>query len=284
MPHAKSETPNSAVAEGPESKFVDAGGVQIHYQEMGAGPVVLFLHGGGPGATGWGNFSRNAPSISERHRAIVIDLPQFGRSAKVTISQAPLAFNAKVIASFLDALKVDEVSLVGNSLGGGSAAKFAIDFPHRVQKLVLMGASGHGPSAFTPTPNDAIRQMVRYYDGPSLERMRAIIEALVFDQKMVTDELVNARYQGSIEKENLDLQRQGRPPRSEDLATELSRITAPTLLIWGREERFSTLEHALFFLRRIPKADLVVLAQCGHWVQWERPEDFNRLVIDFLGA
>jgi pimeloyl-ACP methyl ester carboxylesterase len=285
MPRSKPEhTTNITGAEPPESRFVDAGGVRIHYQEIGSGPAVLFLHGGGPGATGWGNFSRNAPIVGKDHRAIVIDLPQFGQSAKVTIAQAPLAYNAKVIAGFLDALKLDQVSLIGNSLGGGSAAKFAIDYPDRVQRLVLMGASGHGPSAFTPTPNDGIRQMVRYYDNPSPERMRAIIEALVFDPKLITDDLVRMRYEASIDGDILDLQRKGRPPRSEDLATELSRVMAPTLLIWGREERFSTLEHALFFLRRIPKADLVVLAGCGHWVQWERPDAFNRLVLDFLGA
>jgi 4,5:9,10-diseco-3-hydroxy-5,9,17-trioxoandrosta-1(10),2-diene-4-oate hydrolase len=268
----------------PRSSFIDAGGVRIHYQEIGSGSPVLFLHGGGPGATGWGNFSRNAPVIAGRHRSIVMDMPQYGGSAKVPINGGLLAFNARVISDFIGALGIDRVSLIGNSMGGGTAAKFAIDYPDRVDRLVLMGASGHGPSAFMPTPNESIRQMIRYYDDPSPGRMRAIIEALVSDPSQVTEELVQARYQSSVDPEIVELQRSNRPPRSEDLATELARIKAPTLLIWGREERFSTLEHALLFLRRIPRADLIILAECGHWVQWERPDEFNRLVLDFLSA
>lgn len=268
----------------PESRFVDVEGVRIHYHDLGDGPAVLLLHGGGPGASGWGNFSRNGPVIAERRRAIVIDLPQFGKSSKIAIREPLLAYNARVIRSFVEKLGLDRPSLIGNSMGGGTAAKFAIDYPDCVDRLVLMGASGHGPSAFTPTPNDAIRKMVRYYDHPSKERMREIIEALIFDSSLLTDEFVEARYRGSIDPEIILLHKEAPPPRSEDLALELQRISAPTLLIWGREERFSTLEHALLFLRRIPRADLTILAGCGHWVQWERPEAFNRLVLEFLDA
>jgi pimeloyl-ACP methyl ester carboxylesterase len=265
-----------------EEGFCDASGVRIHYCAAGSGSPVICLHGGGPGATGMGNFRRNFRALASSFRTIVIDLPQFGQSDKPVIAERLLAFNARVLNDFMAALGVAKAAFVGNSLGGGTAAKVAIDYPDRVTSLVLMGPSGHGPSLFVPPPTEGIRKLRSYYRDPTRSRMRDFLETFVADPSLITDELLDERFENSIRPEILELQRTAQPPRSEDLILELKKIEVPTLLIWGREERFVPLDHALSFARNIPNATLIVVPNCGHWVQYENPQVFNDVTVRFL--
>lgn len=265
-----------------EEGFCDANGIRLHYCAAGSGSPVICLHGGGPGATGMGNFRRNLSAVASSFRTIVIDLPQFGQSDKPVITERLLSFNARVLNDFMDALGIAKAAYIGNSLGGGTAAKVAIDYPDRVVSLVLMGPSGHGPSLFVPPPPEGIRKLRSYYRDPNRDRMRDFLETFVADPSLITDELIDERFKNSMQPDILALQKTAQPPRSEDLTLELKNIQAPTLLIWGREERFVPLDHALSFARNIPNATLIVVPNCGHWVQYENPPVFNDAAINFL--
>lgn len=264
------------------SRFVQADKIRIHYNEAGTGgPPIVCLHGGGPGASGWSNYRQNLDALSGARQTLLVDLPQYGKSDAVVINEPRLAYNARVLKDMFDALGFDKVTLVGNSMGGGTSAKFAIDYPERVEKLILMGAAGGGESIFMPTPLEGIKVLTSYWDAPSREAMRKIIEIFVYDSSFMTEELLEQRYQSSINPTIMEARAKSRSPL-EDLSADLKRIQARTLVIWGRDDRFVPMDHALGFNKRIPDATLVVLPKCGHWAQYEHSDEFNRLVLDFI--
>ena len=96
---------------GPGSTFIQAGGVRLHYNDIGSGPVVVCLHGGGPGASGWSNFAQNVPALSQRFRLLLVDMPQFGASEKVVIQEGRLSYVSRVLKALLDELRIDQRAL-----------------------------------------------------------------------------------------------------------------------------------------------------------------------------
>jgi pimeloyl-ACP methyl ester carboxylesterase len=265
----------------PVSKYVQAGSTRIHYLEQGSGEPLVCLHGAGPGATGWSNFRGNLESLSRRHRVILPDLPGFGGSDKPAgVVERPLAHNSKVLKDFFDQLEIRSAAMIGNSMGGATTARFALDNPERVTKMVLMGAAGAGLGTLAPQPPEGIRAMRAYFQNPSKEAMRALITTFVYDASFLTDELLEERFKASMDPEHLAFMRSRGP--LEDMSHELARIKVPTLLVWGQDDRFVPVEAAFRFLRAIQGAELHVFSRCGHWAQVEYAARFNRLVGDFL--
>lgn len=269
----------------PEGRYVDAGGVKVHYHEFGAdrrGVPIVCLHGAGPGATSWSNFQGNVEALAERSPTLLVDLPQFGRSEKVVIEEGRQSFSARVIGDFLDALGIDEADFIGNSMGGQVSLRLAIERPETTHCIVAVGSTP-AISLVTPWPAEGVRLILDYYrgPGPSLEKMRRIAETLVFDPSFVTDELVLERYEASMDPEVVDLFTNHRPQR-EDFSARLSEVRAPVLLLWGQEDRAGAIDVALHLLRTLQDAELHVFPRCGHWVQVERREAFNHLVLDFF--
>ncbi|HLX37960.1 MAG TPA: alpha/beta fold hydrolase, partial [Candidatus Binataceae bacterium] len=131
-----------AFTEEATSKFVQAGTVKLRYHEAGRGPTLIMIHGGGPGAGGWSNYRRNVDHFAERFRVILPDLPGFAKSDKPKIEGGILTFMAKAIKDLMDALDISRAHFVGNSLGGATTMKLAVDYPDRADRLVLMGAPG----------------------------------------------------------------------------------------------------------------------------------------------
>ena len=160
------------------------------------------LHGGGPGASGVSNYSRNIDALAQRFRVIVPDMPGYGRSAKDVDHSDPFGYLADTIRGLLDELGIDSAHLIGNSYGGAAALRLALDTPHRVGKLVLMGPGGIGTTRALPTAG--LKSLLSYYggDGPSREKLAAFIRTyLVYDGAAVPDDLIDLRYQASIDPE-----------------------------------------------------------------------------------
>jgi pimeloyl-ACP methyl ester carboxylesterase len=268
------------------SRYVQVGTLRIHYNEAGAGYPLICIHGGGPGASGWSNFRRNIADLSQHFRTILIDLPGFGRSDKrVNIEGGRFGFYARVVREFMDALGIEHAHFVGNSLGGATALKLALDYPERVDRLVLMGPGGM-IGVFTPQPTEGFRLLWGYYEppGPSLEKLRAFVETMVYDPTQISDDLLMERYKASIDPEVVANPPIGRQMAqlSEELWRDLPRVHHKTLVIWGRDDRVVPYENALIMLRLMPDVQVHIFGRCGHWVQWEHAEEFNRLVIAFL--
>ena len=253
--------------------------------------MVVLLHGGGPGASAWSNFGRNLPVFAARFRTIMIDQPGFGRSDKPPVTGNYFTFAADAMAGLLDGLGIDRVHLIGNSLGGGTAVRFALRFGERADRLVLMAPGGLGLNVFAPDPTEGIRRLMEFAapPGPSPEKMAAFLAAMVFDQRLVTDELVQERYAIASEPDAIAaMASMGAsfydPAYADDglLWREAHRLRQRVLLLWGREDRVNPLDGALVALKQIRRAQLHVFGGCGHWVMLEKFDEFNRLAISFL--
>ncbi|WBX84144.1 alpha/beta fold hydrolase [Sphingosinicella microcystinivorans] len=269
------------------SRTVEFDGITIHYNDAGEGFPSILIHGGGPGATGWSNYRRNVDALSETGRVIVIDLPNYGRSSKVGPQQGLFGYYSRVVRSFMDTIGIERANFIGNSLGGGTSLKFAIDTPERAGKVVLMGAGG-GLPIFSAMPTEGLRRMFGYYaDGlPTREKLRAFIEMMVFDSSQVSDELLEERFQNSIDPEVVMapsiLPKNGKPAIEDLWREDLGSLQNEFLIIWGREDRVLPLDSAFILMNKLRNAQFHVFPNCGHWAQWERADDFNRIVGDFL--
>ena len=259
--------------------MVPADGITLHVAEFGEGHPVVWLHGSGPGATGMGNFGPNLPEFAG-YRNLVFDLPRYGRSDAPTIEEPLIGYAARQVAAALDRLGVERTHLIGNSFGGSTAIRIAAERPDLVGRLVSMGGSARPDGSF-PWP-EGLQILFDYMrrPEPSRELLERFVRAMVVDETLVTDELIDSRLEAS---RRMHPEIGVVPPNQGDLKPFIGKVRAPTLLLWGREDRFIPLEWALITLRGIEQASLHVIPHCGHWVQVEARESFGRFVLDFLG-
>jgi 4,5:9,10-diseco-3-hydroxy-5,9,17-trioxoandrosta-1(10),2-diene-4-oate hydrolase len=261
----------------------------LHFHESGTGEPVVMLHGGGPGASAWSNFGRNLPEFAARYRTLLVDQPGFGRSDKPEITSQYFTFAADALRKLLDELGIERAHLVGNSLGGGTAVRFALDHPDRSGRLVLMAPGGLTLNVFAPDPTEGVRRIFAYGATPSRERLAAFLRTLVYDEELVTDELVDERQVAASDPESVRAMASmgasfARWPDEGALWREAHRLRQRVLLVWGREDRVNPLDGALVALKTIPRAQLHVFGRCGHWAQLEKFAEFNRIAMDFIGS
>jgi 4,5:9,10-diseco-3-hydroxy-5,9,17-trioxoandrosta-1(10),2-diene-4-oate hydrolase len=262
---------------------VQAGGIKIHYNDVGSGYPVIMIHGAGPGASSWSNFKQNVDAFGDRFRCLLVDMPQYGGSEKLVIEGGRLTYCSGVFRDFMDKLGIDQAHFVGNSMGGQVAIKLAIDSPERVTKLVVIGSAPVSQSLFCPMPLEGIKLIGSYYKGggPSREKMRTLIQTLLYDSSFLTDAIVEERYQASIDPDTVRVM-STQPPTKEDLNGQLHRVACPALVLWGIDDRFGALDIGLLMARTFQNARMHIFPKCGHWAQVEHADEFNRLVIDFL--
>ena len=269
--------------------------LRLHYHEAGSehDETVLLLHGGGPGSSAWSNFKHNIPVFAKSFHTVAPDQPGFGLSDKPVEHPQYFTHSSSAIVALMDRLGIERAHLVGNSLGGGTAVRLALDYPDRAGKLVLMGPGGLSVNVFAPDPTEGVRNLGKFAapPGPTKEKLEQFLRTLVYDQSLVTDELVDERFEIANTPESLAaMAAMGKSfAQPEDyeqgmLWREAHRLRQPVLLTWGREDRVNPLDGALVALKTIPRAQLHVFGRCGHWAQLEKFDEFNRLAIEFLGG
>jgi 4,5:9,10-diseco-3-hydroxy-5,9,17-trioxoandrosta-1(10),2-diene-4-oate hydrolase len=281
---------SSSLSAGLVARSAMVGARRVHYVEAGAGPVVLLLHGGGPGASGVSNYSRNIDALASRFRVVVPDMPGYGRSSKGVSRADPFGDLATAMLGLLDALRVPRAHVVGNSLGGACALRMALDRPERVARLVLMGPGGVDTTRSLPTAG--LRSLFGYYEGngPSLEKLTTFVrDYLVYDGAMVPDALIRERYEASIDPEVVAAPPLRRPKglpnfRAIDFTRDprLATLETPVLVLWGTDDKVNRPSGGRSLQHRMRNCDLYLFSRTGHWVQWERPEEFNSAVTTFL--
>jgi 4,5:9,10-diseco-3-hydroxy-5,9,17-trioxoandrosta-1(10),2-diene-4-oate hydrolase len=274
-------------------QVAEVNGIRLRYHEAGTehATAVVLLHGGGPGASAWSNFGANVPVFADRFRTIALDQPGFGGSVVDEVVGHYFTFAADALAGLLDTLGLERVHLVGNSLGGGTAMRFALRHPDRAGRLVLMGPGGLSLNVFAPDPTEGVKRLMEFAapPGPSREKLATFLRTLVFDQKLVTEELIDERFGPASDPALLrGLGMMGKsfrdPSCFEDgmLWREAHRLKHEVLLVWGREDRVNPIDGALVALKLIRRAQLHVFGGCGHWAQLEKFDEFNRLAMAFL--
>lgn len=269
-------------------RTVETSEATIRYRDLGEGPAVLCLHGGGPGATGWGNFSGNAVDLSSNFRVIVPDQPGFGESRlNIDSGHTYKRVSAKAMAELLTALEIDNAHLIGNSMGGGVALMMAMRYPDQVDRLALMGPwlPGFGVRVYSPVSATNLQE---YYPDPSLEKMHALLSAFVHNPDFPgRDELARARYEASLRPEIRDgylRMSQGTDPDGDPRSAydQVAALPNKTLLVWGRDDQFCSLDEAFLYLSALRNSRLLLLRDTGHWAQIERRDDFATYVGAFF--
>ena len=282
----------AAFTEAATSKFarIKEGGLdlQVHYNDMGSGEAVFMLHGSGAGASGWSNFHRNVDAfVNAGYRVILLDSPGWNKSDPIIVDKGSRAdVNAAAVKGLMDVLNIDRAHLVGNSMGGVNAVAFALNYPERLGKMIIMGGGGVGPSLFVPMPLEGIKLLFGLYVDPTQENLKKMLDVFVYDPSQLTDELIKGRFNNMMERrdhlENFVTSFKANPKQFPDYSLRLSEIAAPTLITWGRDDRFVPLDSGLRMVWGLQDAEFHVFSKCGHWAQWEHAEKFNRLVIEFL--
>lgn len=276
--------------------MVPVGGRDLFVTEVGAGDPVVLLHGGGPGATGMSNFARNLDAlVNAGYRAIVPDLPGYGRSTKGIDRTDPFGDLALAVRGLLDALDLDAAHLIGNSYGGAAALRLALDRPDRVNRLVLMGPGGVGTTRALPT--EGLNKLLSYYggDGPSRDKVADFIRNyLVAPGIEVPEEIIDLRYESSIDPEVIADPPLRRPSGPDALKTmikmdftrdkRLKRCEVPTLVLWGLADKVNRPSGGTTLAKTMRNCDAYLASGVGHWFQYEKPDLFAALILDFLGT
>ncbi|OZG25804.1 alpha/beta hydrolase [Williamsia sp. 1138] len=263
----------------------------LRYHEAGSGPPLILLHGSGPGVTGWRNYRGNIGVFAENFHCYVLEFPGFGVSDPV--KGHPVLTAGSSVIRFMDALGIESAPVIGNSMGGVVGVNLAIKKPDRVSKLVTIG--GVGPNVFSPSPSEGLRLLQEFTDAPDRDKLIRWLTAMVFDRALVTEELIEERWEAAI---NPDAQATAQmmygsaafAMQQEFMAASdtppywsmMHKVSCPTLLTWGRDDRVSPPDMAMIPMRLIPQAELHVFPNCGHWVMIEAKRAFEGAVGEFL--
>ncbi|WP_410430770.1 alpha/beta fold hydrolase [Mycolicibacterium sphagni] len=263
----------------------------LRYHEAGDGPPLLLLHGSGPGVTGWRNFRGNLGFFAQHYRCLVLEFPGFGVSDD--FGGHPMLDAQAAVPAFVDALGLERVDVIGNSMGGGVGINFAINHRDRVGKLVTIG--GIGTNIFSPGPSEGIRLLQEFTEDPTRQRLVDWLNSMVYDPALVTEQLIEERWALATDPETLASARRmygkaafagmTKMMRNADFPLPwaiMHKVKAPTLLTWGRDDRVSPLDMALIPMRTIENAELHVFPNCGHWVMIEAKQAFESTVMSFL--
>lgn len=282
-------TPEALTYESTRRELPTEKGV-LRYHEAGDGPPLVLLHGSGPGVSGWRNFRGNIGFFAQHFRTLVLEFPGFGASDPT--GEHPMLAAPDAVIRFMDGLSLDRAHVIGNSLGGQVASRTAMSHPERVRRLVTIG--GVGRNLYSAAPGEGIKLLVEFTEDPTRERLITWLRAMVFDQSLVTEELIEERFvratdPATLESARMMFSRQAMQAIMAAVDTAaapdwamLHKIQAPTLLTWGRDDRVTPLDSSIIPMRTIPQAELHVFPNCGHWVMVEAKQAWESAVLAFL--
>ena len=263
--------------------YLDANGIKTRVLEAGTGEPLILLHGTGGHIEA---YAKNMKGLSEHFRVINIDMVGHGYTAKPD-RQYGIDYYSEHLLGVIQALNLSKVYLSGESLGGWVAAWFAAEHPEYVKAMVLNtpGNVNNKPEVMKKLKDSTLKAVLE----ANYENVKTRLEWLMYDKSQVTEELIEARYniysQPSYQEavhhivclQDLEI----RKLYSWD-PSWCGKINVPTLLAWTDHDPTSTVEEAKPIQDMIPNSELVVIKDAGHWPQWEKPEEFNTVLIDFL--
>ncbi|HSB96294.1 MAG TPA: alpha/beta fold hydrolase, partial [Spongiibacteraceae bacterium] len=237
---------------------------------------------------GWANFQGNLPTFAEHFQTYILDMPGYGGSSAVDGN--PIAAAVDATLRFMDKMGIAQTAFVGNSMGGMVATHLAAAHPERVTRLCTIG--GVGTNLFSSFPNEGINLLVEFTEQPTRERLIAWLRSMVYDQSLVTEELIEDRWRRATNPETLAVSRRmysraamqaiGAAQKSSQPWAHLQALQCPTLITWGRDDRVTPVDWAILPMRLIPKCELHVFYDCGHWAMIERKHEFESVVLAFL--
>ena len=255
------------------SKQIKVGKLDIHYFTGGQGEPLVVIHGGGGGAGEW---LQSVAELSEHYRIYVPDLPGFGRSQMPDGNYGILEF-VNFLEDFTHGLGLKRFHLVGHSVGGGIALHYAVKFPHKIAKLVLVNSMSLGKE---------IALWVSVLSSCVFCRSLAVAAAAVLDAVKWLVNLVYAplKFMNPFPraKINLGAGMAMLQEQAEVLVNQFSQLMIPTLLVWGANDSIVPVSNAYNAARLIPDCQLHVFEGCGHSVYKQKVKEFSHLLTTFL--
>ncbi|HEV7642574.1 MAG TPA: alpha/beta fold hydrolase [Pyrinomonadaceae bacterium] len=267
---------SAAIAQAQE-RTVTVFGAKIHYLEAGdaANPTVVLLHGLGGDS---GNWAFNIAALAAKYHVLAPDQIGFGRSDKPLIGYR-IGTYSDFLDKFLTELKIEKATLVGNSLGGWIGAFYALKYPDRVEKLVLVDAAGFAP-------RNLDQRILQSLNPSTREQVRDVLKLVIYNQMLVNDAFIDAAIASRVSAgDGYTIQSMIESiKRGEDMLDgKLKDLKKPTLIIWGKQDGLLTLaEFGERFKREIAGSELIVYDQCGHAPMLEKAVEFNAALLKFL--
>jgi 2-hydroxy-6-oxonona-2,4-dienedioate hydrolase len=265
------------------TQYVDLPSGKVKYNVAGSGPAIIFLHGSGPGATGWSNFGPNIATLAEQFTCYAPDMPGWGDSDTVKPADRN---HVQTAVELMDALGIEKAAFVGNSMGGATTIRFAIEQPDRISHAITMGAGARGVKMFGAGdgPTEGLKVLRKGYANPGLETMLELVDVMSYDSGDLREARARERLDSlSAHPEHAANFLSGeRNPRDFPPEELVATIAAPTLLVHGRDDRVVHYENGLRLCALIPNSRLYLINRCGHWAQVEHAEEFNRVVAEFI--
>lgn len=272
-----------------EHKKVILGGLNVHYVQAGQGPVVLLLHGLGTSLVTW---SRNIePLAAAGFTVLALDLPGHGDSDKPPHLSYDPVDGARLIDRFVQSLGVARLSLVGNSAGGLVVGLFALSHPEKVERLVLVASGGLGRRVSWFLRVFSLPVLGELFYQPQLQNVD-ISKRIFYQTPPFLDEVLAEMYRvralPGARRAGLRAIRSSvnflglRQHRY--ILPRLKQLPVPLLTVWGREDSIIPVSHAKLVRQELPHTNVHIMPQCGHWPHMEKAEQFNDLLIRFLGG
>ncbi len=271
------------------SRFVEVDGIRVHYQEAGdpSAPPLILIHGFASSTLVWSKvFLRLAAA---GFRVIAIDMLGYGYSGKPRNGEYTIPGQAKLLLGLLDQLGIERATLVGSSYGGAVAATCALDYPERVERLVMVGAvNNNRPLNFklmrvfsSPLFGDVVSPLLIGSRRLLRRRMKRVYDRhdWVLDERRVEARHLPLRAAGTQRA----MIRTVRSWNADRISRDAHLINKPTLLIWGENDREIPVADGEHLHEQIPGSRLIVFLDCGHIPHEEYPEEFTNVVVDFCG-
>ncbi|WP_424139853.1 alpha/beta fold hydrolase [Roseomonas chloroacetimidivorans] len=265
------------------SRFIQVDGIRTHYLEAGKGLPLILLHSGEFGASAELSWEHNIAVLAERFHVYAPDWLGYGETQKLFCFEDMRGLRTRHIASFLRTLCIDRAAFMGNSMGGTMllAAAAMAEPPWPIDRMVVVCGGGDIPE------NDA-RETLNSYDG-SRDHMRRIVRTMFVNSDVREDEAyVDRRHRSSLARGAWECaaavrfkapgRRSGGMPKPPDY----SGISRPLLLVTGAKDVLRKENFGPDLQAQIPGAELHVVQEAGHCPQIDAPEEFNRVVLNFL--
>lgn len=269
------------------SWFTHVHGVRIHFQEAGNenAPPIILIHGFISSNLIWSHVLR--PLAEAGFRAIAPDLPGYGYSDKPADAQYTIAEQARAVIGFMDRLGIAKAVIAGASYGGAVAATIALDFPERVEKLILVGAVTNDDAKRKFLLRVSCLPLIGDVATPLFLGSRWILRKRMEDMyrrmgRPINEKMVASRHH-LLETANTHraMIRTARRWSANRIEREASLIRRPTLLVWGDQDTHIPIENAFKLRDAIPKSKLIVFRNCGHLPPAEAPAKFVEAVAEF---
>lgn len=294
------------------TQYVEIEGVKVAYVETGPAeaPALIFIHGLFGRLDSWQN---NVPAFADRYRVLALDLPGFGNS-QMDDRDYTIAWFSRVVKGLMDQKGIATATLVGNSMGGQVAAYFALSYPERVDKLVLVDSAGLARPPFlvrlalrhtNRVAEALVRRAQRQTRGKSPAEIYDLLRQTIFNPERqprvpLAADMKNSNvqalvdnyaryYAGLVKTREFEWHlkaglRAARSIARTNLERQVGAIRAPTLIVWGEADRLIPRQFGVYFHKAIVGSHLALLKEAGHIPQVEKPEEFNRVLADFLAG